>query len=529
MCVLLINICRMGKCPSEQARTKEFWRGRNASARLGLNVLPLTDSALQKRVELNARNYYIPPEHPHEWDIPEWKLTQQHLNTIKILKDKCFWFIESYDSFCLMKDHLKQQSVIAIDLEFEEMYSFHNMTCLIQVSTPTHDFVVDSVKLYIYVQEMLKEILIDENILKIVFGTQDITALQRDFDLRVFPLIDFQNLYQRKKLLSSLPGFKDVIQNFLYSKDFEINKDFQFFNWRLRPLPSGAIDYARLDSQLLLECWEKFKFTYNEYLKSAEFSYKHHRNLMSKIYKFPVVQDYNFFFNKAWEVADVKLKEKFQPNDTKIFIGLNNWRLNTAKLKDTKCHNIFSDLVCLKMAILKPKTAHDINEISFQLECLDSNAISSLLCIISRDKVIDEITQAVPQNSEIETTQITEQEPVTQEQSESSCPMETEEICINKCVTCERKLDCNSCNTKGVNNPFNVVAYDSEGKRFTMYDYINYKVTDKTLKNYFAKKRKQLNQICINDHRVKHGMSALKFRKNHGKKGKNNRFSRFGN
>lgn len=223
----------MGKCPSEQARTKEFWRGRNASARLGLNVLPLTDSALQKRVELNARNFYIPLEHPHEWDIPEWKLTQHHLNTIKILKDKCFWFIESYDSFCLMKDHLEQQSVIAIDLEFEEMYSFHNMTCLIQVSSPTHDFVVDSVKLYTYVQEMLKEILIDENILKIFFGTQDITALQRDFDLRVFPLLDFQNIYQRKKLLSSLPGFKDVIQNFLYSKDFEMSKDFQFFNWRL--------------------------------------------------------------------------------------------------------------------------------------------------------------------------------------------------------------------------------------------------------------------------------------------------------
>ncbi len=38
------------------------------------------------------------------------------------------------------------------------------MTCLIEVPSPTHDFVLESVKLYIYVQEMLKDILIDENI-----------------------------------------------------------------------------------------------------------------------------------------------------------------------------------------------------------------------------------------------------------------------------------------------------------------------------------------------------------------------------
>ncbi len=61
--------------------------------------------------------------------------------------------------------------------------------------------------------------------------------------------------------------------------------------------------------------------------------------------------------------------------------------------------------------------------------------------------------------------------------------METEEIYINKCVNCERKLDCNSFTLKGMNNPFNVVAYHSEGKRFTMHDFANFEVTDKTLKN----------------------------------------------
>ncbi len=44
------------------------------------------------------------------------------------------------------------------------------------------------------------------------------------------------------------------------------------------------------------------------------------------------------------------------------------------------------------------------------------------------------------------------------------------------------------------------------------------KVIDKTLKNYFAKKRRMLNQFCVNDHREKHGLDPLRFRKNRGKK-----------
>ncbi len=90
--------------------------------------------------------------------------------------------------------------------------------------------------------------------------------------------------------------------------------------------------------------------------------------------------------------------------------------------------------------------------------------------------------------------------------------METEIIYVKKCITCERGLDCNNCNKKGNNNPFIVVAYDNEGNRFTMHDYLNYKVKDKTLRNYFAKKKKLLDRICINDHRLIHGLKPIKFR-----------------
>lgn len=489
-------------------RTKEFWRGRNASARLGLEVIPLNETALQKRIELNSTQLYIPPEHPFCWDIPEWKLTDEHLKTIEILKDKSLQYIDNYNSFLLIRDHLTQQKEFSLDLEFCDDYSFLNITCLIQISTKSHDFIIDAIKLYNYIPEMLKDILLDPKILKVFFSQQDVLAFQRDFDLRIFPLVDFQNIYQKFNGLHELPGFKTVVENILeaHGSSVEIDKVYQSFNWRLRPLPDGAIKYARQDSQLLLECWEKFKITNKSFLESLNYDF--HHKLMLKSYKFPVVQDYNFYFNHAWEQASDQLKEQFNPNDIQMFRNLHHWRFNTAMLTDKKCHNIFSDLDTLKLSVMKPNTIKDVDECSYKLKCLDENAklsILSIICRYSGSSVGTNNTQCTV------TSQHASNELEKSKEQESITDMETEIIYVKKCITCERGLDCNNCKQKGNNNPFNVIAYDNEGKRFTMHDYLNYKVKDKTLKNYFAKKKKLLDRICINDHRLIHGLKPIKF------------------
>ncbi len=97
-------------------------------------------------------------------------------------------------------------------------------------------------------------------------------------------------------------SFKHVIEHFLSFKNYTVEKTYQLFNWRLRPLPSDAINYARDDSRLLLECCQKFKFVHVEfiYLKS---------------YIYPIMQDYNFDFNRAWQNSGNNLKEKFVSND----------------------------------------------------------------------------------------------------------------------------------------------------------------------------------------------------------------------
>lgn len=513
--VFVFIFFRMGKSANQKERSADFWRSRKASERLGLKMLPLDEEALQ-RIELNGRSYFATPEHPFEWDIDEWTLSADHRRCIEINKDKSFWFVENEKAFYLMCEHLIIQKEIAIDLEMSDDFSFHKISCLIQISTPTQDFVVDSIKLYNLIPN-LSEILLKPSILKVVFSPNDILSLQRDFKLRVYPLIDFQNVFQDFKMLPQLPSFKHVVEDFLSVENYEVDKKYQLFNWRLRPLPQDAIHYARDDSRLLLECWEKFKFVHADFIKSSLFNYKHHRDLMLKSYRYPVIQDYNFYFNRAWEIADVKLKERFVPNDTIIFKDVHAWRYNTAKLTDNNVQNLFTDLDALKFCVMKPTNIDMLHNISFKFECLSSDAKNSLLSIICRYNNGQSAVEAVPPGKSVFTENPVETQ-VTTSPEVTTSNVETEIIVVNKCITCERGLDCDNCNQKGVNNPFNIVAYDSQGTRFTMSDYLNYKVTDKTLKNYFAKKRKLLNQICINDHREKHGLNPLKFRKNRGKK-----------
>lgn len=38
---------------------------------------------------------------------------------------------------------LKQEPIIAVDTESNSMYAYHERVCLVQISTPTHDYIID--------------------------------------------------------------------------------------------------------------------------------------------------------------------------------------------------------------------------------------------------------------------------------------------------------------------------------------------------------------------------------------------------
>ncbi|KAI3858244.1 hypothetical protein MKX03_001045 [Papaver bracteatum] len=65
------------------------------------------------------------------------------------------------------------------------------MTCLIQISTRTEDFIVDTLKLRVHVGPYLREVFKYPSKKKVMHGAdRDILWLQRDFDIYVCNLFD---------------------------------------------------------------------------------------------------------------------------------------------------------------------------------------------------------------------------------------------------------------------------------------------------------------------------------------------------
>lgn len=144
-------------------------------------------------------------------------------------------------------EDFSRQSVLAVDTEANSMYAYQEQVCLIQVSTPDRDYIVDPLAL----EDLspLGEIFKDPGIEKIFHASEyDVKILWDDFRFHLENLFDTMiaaRMLGRKKLgLDSLLEERFGIQ---------VNKRFQRADWSRRPLPEDMLRYARLDTHFLIE------------------------------------------------------------------------------------------------------------------------------------------------------------------------------------------------------------------------------------------------------------------------------------
>ncbi|KAF6175532.1 hypothetical protein GIB67_038106 [Kingdonia uniflora] len=140
----------------------------------------------------------------------------------------------------------------AVDLEHNQYRSFQGITCLMQISTRTEDFVVDTLKLRVHIGPYLRDLFKDPSKIKVMHGAdRDIVWLQRDFGIYVCNLFDTGQAsrvlhLERNSLEYLLHHFCGVTAN----------KEYQNADWRLRPIPDEMLKYAREDTHYLLHIYD---------------------------------------------------------------------------------------------------------------------------------------------------------------------------------------------------------------------------------------------------------------------------------
>jgi ribonuclease D len=149
-----------------------------------------------------------------------------------------------------MLTHLRSEPALALDTESNSLYVYEEQVCLVQISVPGTDYLVDPLRLADISE--LGPLLEDAKVLKVLHGAEyDLIGLQRDFGFRVTNLFD--TMWASRILGWKAHGLAALLRNRF---GVTVNKRHQRANWGVRPLSKALIDYARLDTHYLLPLHE---------------------------------------------------------------------------------------------------------------------------------------------------------------------------------------------------------------------------------------------------------------------------------
>jgi ribonuclease D len=154
-------------------------------------------------------------------------------------------WIDRQDALDSALQRVSEQTQIAVDTEADSLHSYFDKVCLIQISIPDEDLIVDplaNVDLHRF-----GEVLADPSVTKVFHGGDyDLRIMHRDFGFVVSNLID-------TSICAQLLGYEAFGLAALLERHFgvKLNKTHQRADWSMRPLPPDMLEYAATDTHYL--------------------------------------------------------------------------------------------------------------------------------------------------------------------------------------------------------------------------------------------------------------------------------------
>ena len=296
--------------------------------------------------------------HPYEWELktfqyPGWALEQETEILFHPIHDTSFTFIEDEQQLNALVDRISAERVIAVDLEHHNYRSFEGFVCLMQLSTRTEDFIIDTIACRSFMHK-LNGIFTNPFVLKIFHGAEsDIIWLQRDFGVYVVGMFD---TYFASKLLSL--GGNSLSHLVRHYGGIELDKKFQLADWRIRPLPKEMLDYARGDTHYLLYIWDRIR---NDLLKQGKRGMSFMKQILASSNKrcqlLYVKEKYN---ENEWKSIAGKYNKPLNNRQVAVIKGMLQWRDTVARMEDESLHYVMPKTMIIRIAESLPNSASGI-------------------------------------------------------------------------------------------------------------------------------------------------------------------------
>ncbi|CAE6200508.1 unnamed protein product [Arabidopsis arenosa] len=263
------------------------------------------------------------------------------------LEETPFKFVQEVKDLKELVAKLRGVEEFAVDLEHNQYRSFQGLTCLMQISTRTEDYIVDTFKLRIHIGPYLREIFKDPKKKKIMHGAdRDIIWLQRDFSIYVCNLFDTGQASRVLNLERNSLEF--LLQHFC---GVTANKEYQNADWRIRPLPEEMTRYAREDTHYLLYIYDVIRLELQRMAKDDELTdspllevYKRSYDVCTQLYEKELLTENSYLHVYGLQAAG------FNAAQLAIVAGLCEWRDFIARAEDESTGYVLPNKVLLEIA-----------------------------------------------------------------------------------------------------------------------------------------------------------------------------------
>ncbi|XP_053256922.1 exosome component 10 isoform X3 [Podarcis raffonei] len=315
----------------------------------------LADFLYQQRTQQTEQDMFA---HPYQYELahfspPAELLEKPQVQMFRPLEETPCHFISTLDELVELNEKLVGCKEFALDLEHHSYRSFLGLTCLMQISTRTEDFIIDTLELRsdLYI---LNETFTDLAVVKVLHGADsDVEWLQRDFGLYLVNVFD---THQAARLLNLGRHSLDHLLK-LYCK-VDANKQYQLADWRIRPLPEEMLNYARDDTHYLLyiydrvreELWEKA----NGQPTQLQVVWQRSKDICLKKYVKPI------FTEDSYLELYRKQKKHLNSQQLAAFRLLFAWRDKMGRQEDESTGYVLPNHMLLKIAEELPKEPQGI-------------------------------------------------------------------------------------------------------------------------------------------------------------------------
>jgi ribonuclease D len=246
-------------------------------------------------------------------------------------------------------EKILHQPIIAVDTESDSLFVYQEKVCLIQISTPQIDFLIDP--LAIRDLSPLGPVFADRKIEKIFHASEyDLICLKRDYHF------EFHNIFDTMIAARILGETEIGLGSLLNSKlGVVLDKRFQRANWGIRPLSEAMVDYARLDTHYLFHLREilaqdlsdknLYSVAQEDFLQACKASGHKPESR----------------HNGCWKVAG---SNKIDPQQAALLQQLCIYRDEQAQKADLPHFKVLSNQLLLDLSLAAPETLETMKEVS---------------------------------------------------------------------------------------------------------------------------------------------------------------------